>query len=367
MTRPLGGSPASPRFSEAQLTPRSGGASGDNARADGASETGDQTDGESADGDQSGSSDESEQSEGGDAARRLGAITQWMLRGTDLGEDVADVEAAGLQGLGLRIDQVEQYGPAKAIERLASSRLEVTSLDWITNFTGFNKYGRDLAHEEGRRAIRLAERLGAKVITVITGPQHNHTRRQVDRCVVDSLQTLGAIAADYGVSLAVMPMRRCCREEWTYLHTIPATIDLLERVGLPSVGMAFHSFHLGTASGLPSHLARAAEWIRLVRLADWSRDCRHENDQRFPGEGLLPLGGMISLLDRCGYRGDYEVDAWSGEVWRQDRSVTLAETKQFCQSYLPTPSTVASEATVPAYETVLQPAWSPTAAVAEER
>lgn len=268
---------------------------------------------------------------------RAGSITQWSLRGTDLAEDVLAAEAAGLRGIGLNLLKVDDFGREKAIELMRSSDLEVTSLDWLSNFTGYNQYSWQEACDDAIRTIRLAERLRCPVVTVLTGPRGGQLHKRAETLVVEAMQYLADVAADSGVTLALMPMQAGCGEEWTYLHTIPHAVRLLERIGSPHVGLSFHAFHLFNQPGLPTEIQRAAKWIRHVRLSDWDRSCRHENDQRFPGRGQLPLAAMMQWLQQAGYTGRYEVDVWSPRVWRQDLDRTLADTKEFCQSSCPSP------------------------------
>ena len=302
------------------------------------------------------SDDLSDQPAADSGLARIGSVTQWTLRGTELDEDISAAEAAGLAGIGLNLLKVDEYGRERTIERLAASPLSVTSLDWISNFTGFNRYSWDDEIKSATRTIRLAQRLGCRTVTVLTGPRGTQLHKRAEQLVVEALLELAPVAEDAGVHLALMPMQKCCREEWTYLHTLPHAVRLLERVGSPNVGLLFHAFHLFNQPGLPIEIQRAADWIKLVRLSDWDRGSSHENDQRFPGQGQLPLAAMIDWLTAAGYAGELEVDVWSPGVWRQDVALTLAQTRGFCQSACPSPlGEQAPAAPVPArtFEAVL--------------
>lgn len=262
-----------------------------------------------------------------------GGLTQWTLRGTDLGEDVALCEQAGLASIGLSLTKVDEFGRARAIERMRDSSLVVSSLDWVCNFNGYAGYSWDEQFDEALRTIRLAGRLGARTVTVVTGPSGSHTPTHRLRNVAEALAQLAPVAADCDVDLAVMPMTPACRDDWTFLHTIPETVALLERVDHPNVGLLFHAWHLLQQPGSPSYIEQAASWVKLVRLSDWDPSCRDENDQRFPGEGCLPLRGLVNTLHRHGFAGYYEVDVWSPQTWGRERPGMVADARRFLGSH----------------------------------
>ena len=291
------------------------------------------------------------------------AATQWMMRGSTLEEDLVACEQAGLHGIGLNSLKVDEAGRSKAVELLAASPLEVTSFDWIANFTGYNQYSRDETCHEAMRMIRLADRMGARSVTVLTGPRHNHGQRHCESLVVDSLRWLADVAVDVGVDLALLPMNDDCTDEWTFLNSIPYTLELIERIECPRVGMLLHTFHMAKQPGLPTLLADPAvtDAIKLVRLSDWDRGCSHENDQRFPGKGQLPLPALLGSLQRAGYRGYYEVDVWSARTWDRQTPDMLGDVVQFARSHVPAPNfSAATSASVRSeaestFEAVLRP------------
>lgn len=293
-----------------------------------------------------------------------GSATQWMFRGTTLEEDLQAFADAGLDGISLNHLKIEECGRKRTVDLVRRSGLRVTSLDWITNFTGYNGCPLDESKAEAVRMIRLAERLGAANVTVLTGPKHSHTRRHSETLVVESLRWLADVAEASGVDLALMPMKSCCAADWTFLHTIPHTMELLERIDSPRVGMLFHTVHLYDQQGLPAQLNDPAvtDRIKLVRISDWERDCRHENDQRFPGEGAVPLAGLLGSLQRAGFDGYHEVDVWSARAWQTDSESLLQDCRAFCESHIPAPNPPSASDVSPSsgvgatFEAVLRPA-----------
>ncbi|MFZ2106853.1 MAG: hypothetical protein WAV18_16025 [Roseiarcus sp.] len=48
-----------------------------------------------------------------------------------------------------------------------------------------------------------------------------------------------------------------------------------------------------------------------------------------PGEGILPLVEILRALDEIRYRGFYDVEIFSEDVWRSDYDVTLRKCRAF--------------------------------------
>lgn len=59
-----------------------------------------------------------------------------------------------------------------------------------------------------------------------------------------------------------------------------------------------------------------------------SGTCCHD-DRMAPGEGILPLVEILRALDEIGYRGFYDVEIFSEDVWRSDYDVTPRKRRAF--------------------------------------
>jgi sugar phosphate isomerase/epimerase len=55
-----------------------------------------------------------------------------------------------------------------------------------------------------------------------------------------------------------------------------------------------------------------------VHISDWRDPPREHDDRLVPGEGVMPLAGIVRYLDELGYAGAYEVEIFSKDVWASD-------------------------------------------------
>ncbi len=53
-----------------------------------------------------------------------------------------------------------------------------------------------------------------------------------------------------------------------------------------------------------------------MQLSFWREPQRSENDRLLPGDGAIPLSEIVTTLERSNYRGMYEIEVWSRDLWK---------------------------------------------------
>ncbi|MCA8999940.1 MAG: sugar phosphate isomerase/epimerase [Planctomycetaceae bacterium] len=222
----------------------------------------------------------------------------------------------GVGAIGLNWRKLNEYGLRRSLKRIRKSPLAVSSVGWISGFTG--QYGHRLKDTllEARKMIRVAGVLRAPVIPVITGPRAGHIRSHAARLIGDSLRDLAPLASIYGVRLALQPMHPIYRKNWTFLNSVDQTLEILDRVDHPHVMMSFGMSHLIDQPGVMDRLSDLVPRIAIVGLSDRSGELSSENDGLIPGTGDLPIRDAIATLEQAGYTGWYEIEVWSPDLWK---------------------------------------------------
>ena len=236
-------------------------------------------------------------------------------------QDVLRYRLAGIDAIGLWLPKLLEYGEERGIDFLVENELKVASLSWAGGFTG--AFGCELLDvmAETRDLIRLAGRLRAASLVVVTGPKRNHLNKHARRLVVDSLRELAGEAFDRNVTLSLQPMRPEFKDSWTFLHTLDETLEVLDRVNHPAVQLAFDTYHLGHERGLLKRLPELVPYIGVVQVSDSRTKVLDEYDRVLPGEGILSVDAILSGLIDAGYRGFVDYQIWSEDCWRsQDLS-----------------------------------------------
>lgn len=249
------------------------------------------------------------------------AIHQNTLVRTPLELLLPALHQAGVTGIGLWGDRLAGWTPQEIVRELRPTGIKVSSVGPVGGFTRHNGYPFDDAIEDGLNRIELAQIVRAPVVRVISGPVAGHLNKHARRLLIDGLRALLPAAQTAGVRLALQPMSAQA-VDWTFLHTLDATESVLSEINHPSLGIALGTAHLPLTAELVSRLTELAPWIASVQLADG--DVRTETyGQRLPGEGQLPLVELIAGLESAQYRGWYELEVWSRDLWKLDTETLM--------------------------------------------
>lgn len=231
---------------------------------------------------------------------------------------------AGINRMAVWRPKLCDFGEERCIELVRDAGINVTSLGWAGGFTGGNGHTFDEAVEDARDAVLTAAALGADSLTIISGHQHGHIHSHARRVLVDGIAAILDLAGEYGVTLALQPMHRMFREEWTFLNTLDQTLEILGHFDHPYLRMAFGTYHLWQEPRLNARLREIVPLIASVQISDW-RTPRCDNDRVLPGDGIIPLAEILATLDQYGYGGPYELEVWSAELWKRDHSELLTQ------------------------------------------
>lgn len=232
-------------------------------------------------------------------------------------EDVLRYRLAGIKTIGLWLPKLLEYGEERALDWLNENNLSVSTLSYAGGFTG--AFGHDLRDVlvETHDLIQLAGALRADSVVVASGPINNHITKHATRLVVDSLKELVDDAAENGVTLSLLPMRKAFCKEWTFLNTLDEALTVLDRVNHPAARLAFDVYHLWPEKALLQRLPDLVPRIGVVQVSDAAPTAgRAEYDRVLPGEGILPVSEIVTGLIDAGYRGYVDYQIWSKSLWQ---------------------------------------------------
>jgi sugar phosphate isomerase/epimerase len=236
---------------------------------------------------------------------------RWCLE-----EDLENYADAGLRASGLNWQKLNDEALSSEVDRIRQSGLRVTSLGWCGGFTGAGGHPFPEAMLDARRKLRIARMLRADALIVIPGVQFTHIRSHAQRLAMQAVRELCEAAADSEVRIALQPMDSLFGKNWSFLNRLEETLEILDRVKCPSAQFCFGTYHLWKEPRLLELLPQIVDRIAVVQLSDWREPPRSENDRLLPGEGVIPLRDIITTLEQANYRGMYEVEVWSRDLWK---------------------------------------------------
>ncbi len=254
------------------------------------------------------------------------AIHQTTTKRLPLEEELPLYQQAGIPGIGLSHLKLADLSVSDILSELRGSQVQVSSVGVVGGFAKLHGHTYEEAIVEGIRLIHLAEAVRAPVVTVVSGPIAGHIHKHARRLLVDGLNELLPVAHQCGVRLALQPMQPLFHE-WSFLHTLDSAMSVIHEFRSSHLGLAFGTYHLGNEKNLLQRIESIAPWIASVQLSDWV-DTASDSDRRLPGEGELPLAEIVSAIEANGYRGWYELEVWSRDLWKQDAETLMSRCLQ---------------------------------------
>lgn len=260
--------------------------------------------------------------------KRKLSISEVTTRDWTLAEDVRNYVAAGLDGIGVWRDKLDAYGIEAGIDSITQSPLGVANLVDAGYFLHKTQSQTDQAIKDVLEAIDLAKLLGTDCLLIVTGDIGSffRTREQAEQLVITALKEIMPTAEVAGIRLAIEPIANRY-PGYTFLSNISDTLKIVDAVGSSHLGLLFDTDHLYESPNLFADIKTAGDRIFCVHLNDMPAQPRPSIDRKLLGEGVIPLKEIVAAIDSTNYKGFYDVEIMSDDVWTMDYTNVIERTK----------------------------------------
>lgn len=235
-----------------------------------------------------------------------------------------DIKATGFDGVEIPIFEAtpDHYADLGALlEEIGLERTAVAAMgDPAMNLISSDAAERDAGVAHMKWAVDCAAALGAPTLS---GPLHStlgHFSGEGPSAAerqraVDALRTIGAHAADRGVTIGLEALNRF---ECYLVNTMDDLSGLVDAVGHPNIRAMYDTFHANIEEADPvGAFTRNLRNIVHVHIS--------ENDRGVPGRGNIPWDETFAAIRRSGYDGWLTIEAFgrglkdlaaATKVWR---------------------------------------------------
>ena len=233
---------------------------------------------------------------------------------------------AGIDGIGLMESKLpKERDDAEIAAAIEESGLEATiclpaTLSVLPPPSGPGPREPDERIEALIAGVRRLARFKPACCFCVTGPQGDLGSGDARQIVVEGLRRVAAAAEEAGVPVGVEPLHSSMRDEWTLVCTIPETLELLEEVGAPNLGIGFDTWHLSDTPGVLDHIRAHADQIVGVHINDRRAETRGWHDRALPSEGTIDLASIFAALEDGGYKGWYDIEVLSDDGYEDSLS-----------------------------------------------
>lgn len=236
-----------------------------------------------------------------------------------------------LGGQGLLADSVSGEDFRVMAGKLQEARIVVTDLASSVCVRGTSQREMEKAGRELEGVFGLAGIFRAKGIRIFLG---NFNSLYTDRAEVPDSCLLTAFLREY-----CHRARKLGLEIWIETHNEFATgrslRDLLEQVGCDNCKIIWDVMHpLEDGEGPEETYGWLGEDCVHVHIKDgipYKDGVHHDWKYTFVGEGIVPIGHIVDILEKAGYEGYYSLE-WE-TAWREELKVPGAEAEKVLPAF----------------------------------
>ena len=249
-------------------------------------------------------------------------------------EDLACYREAGVEGIGVWEFKLPEGDDANTLAKLRDSGLKATTCIpgtlsiWPVPFPGPTDPAERT--EELCAAIRRFAPFEPEVILCLTGHPGDTDPAEARRVLVDGLRRAAKVAGEHGLTLGLEPLHRRIYGHWSTIGDIPSTIELMDEIGEPNVGLLYDVYHLWDTDGVLEDTVRYGDRIvKSVHVCDYRDPTRNDFDRALPGEGVMDLPALFGALEAGGVVGWFDLEIFSDDgsfsdmdfedsLWKED-------------------------------------------------
>ena len=269
---------------------------------------------------------DADQPQGADPSWRL-SLNQATIKRLSVEQAVQCCVQAGVRGIGLWRDSVDEAGAGRAARLVREAGLTVTSLCRGGFLTAATAAERTAAVADNRRAIEQAARLGAPVLALVCGgvPPGSRDLAGARAMVADGIAELVADAAAHRVCLAIEPLHPMFCADRSVVSTLGQALDLAERFSAEQVGVMVDAYHVWWDPDLEAAISRAGPRICGFQLSDWVLPLPADVllGRGHIGTGCIDFRRLDAAVRAAHYRGWTEVEIFNEGVWAAPAAQTL--------------------------------------------
>ena len=236
------------------------------------------------------------------------SINSLSTAGWGLEQDLELYQRLGIARAGLYVEKLEAAGSG-AVERVLAAGLTVSHV-----FTrGPTPWDRSRWPEERSRllaALDIGDALGAPMLSLTTGPAGGLSWDEATLAMAEALAPVSEAAGGRGMHVAIeqtLPVR----VEIGFVHNLRDSMEVARRTGLRVVMEANYCFG---ERDLAETIKAGAPLIGMVQLSDLVPPSTSIPDRAVPGDGVVPLAGIIDLTLGAGYQGVFELEIMGARI-----------------------------------------------------
>ena len=249
------------------------------------------------------------------------SVCQLSLPDTTFEEDLQVIKGSGAPGVALAEFKMRDGEDDKHIADLRASGLTATvcipaNIAPLSMLPPYIYPGPDDVDERVELMCGSVRRLAAyepDCIALCTGSSEGYSREDARRIAIEGIREATRVADEHGTRIALEICRNDLGTDFTFLQEIPETMEFIEEVGSPAIGLCYDFYHLWDKDDALELTEQYATRTFGVQYNDWREPPRGPADRVLPGDGIMDIPGIIGALERGGFTGWYDFEVFSDD------------------------------------------------------
>ena len=245
-------------------------------------------------------------------------------------ECITNYSAAGIKGITIWRNVLENKNLADVKKQLLDFRLEVVSLCRGGFFPSPDPGKRSAAIDDNLLAIEQASAVGAPLIVLVCGADGKQSLEKSREQIKEGILKILPSAEAAGIKLAIEPLHPMYAGDRSAVNTIKQANDMAAEINSKWVGVAVDVYHLWWDPTLKEEIQRCAAQKHLFafHICDWNVPTTDFlNDRGLMGDGCINIPQIRSWVEESGFKGYNEVEIFSQKFWATDQKEYLDKIK----------------------------------------
>ncbi|MGO8862973.1 MAG: sugar phosphate isomerase/epimerase family protein [Acidimicrobiales bacterium] len=230
----------------------------------------------------------------------------------DLLECIGAWTRAGLRGIGVGLPQFEQAGRDRSLRELRASELTVSDLQGVYLYDLVEPARFTKRQQQALTYLDIAAELGVDCVTAEIAPRGTLSWNEAARHVVEQTVAVLPEIRARNLRLAIEPVHPL-RQDVSFINLAADAVEIVRRVDDPSFGYLFDTYHLWWQRGIEELARQSADHVFCVQVSDHKAVTLRTQDRAMPGQGIIPLHGLLQSLVDGGYAGWWELEVISDQ------------------------------------------------------
>jgi sugar phosphate isomerase/epimerase len=241
------------------------------------------------------------------------AISEFTTQPWTFEQDVARYAELGITMIEVCEEKLDLPRYKEQMEMIAAHGLHISAIQPLVR-----TFGSSQMQPEPKELKERVSRLGSSIerlspfafgcpFILNTGAPEKGDMDAMVKTTIRELRELAGFAADHGVSLALEPLNASSMNSESAIWTIAQAIEIIDAVNRDNVGLCLDFWNIWQNANVEEAIRRAADRIFVLQVSDW-RMPRSSGDRLVPGDGVIPLGRLLQIVQETQYAGSCSVE-----------------------------------------------------------